>query len=89
MRSQAGRVGHELRNDENASHRLIRVIGATFDAPIESVLDFFTRYRLPLLILSVILVGFTVWNERRLGKGELGTIRELEDELAPEDEETE
>ena len=30
MRSQAGRVGHELRNDENASHRLIRVIGVGF-----------------------------------------------------------
>jgi membrane protein DedA with SNARE-associated domain len=66
---------------------LIRVIGSAFDAPIEAVLDFFARYRLQLFILSLILVGFTVWNERRLGRGEIGTIRELEDELASDDEE--
>jgi membrane protein DedA with SNARE-associated domain len=66
---------------------LIRVIGSAFDAPIESVLDFFARYRWQLFIISVILVGFTVWNERRLGRGELETIRELEEELAADDEE--
>jgi membrane protein DedA with SNARE-associated domain len=65
---------------------LIRVIGATFDAPIGSILDFFSRYRWQLFILSVVLVGFTVWNERRLGRGEIETIRELEEELATDDE---
>src|SRR5204862_1253994 len=69
---------------------LIRVVGATFDAPIDSLLDFFTRYRVPLFVLSVVLVVFSVWNEHRLGKGELETIRELDGELStPDDEETE
>jgi membrane protein DedA with SNARE-associated domain len=66
---------------------LIRVIGSAFDAPIESILDFFARYRLQLFILSLIAIGFTVWNENRLGKGQINAIRDLEEELTAEDEE--
>jgi membrane protein DedA with SNARE-associated domain len=73
---------------------LIRVVGATFDEPIQNVLDFFARYRLQLLILSFFLVALSVMAERRKGKGEIGTIRDLEAELAnpgtgPLDEEDE
>jgi membrane protein DedA with SNARE-associated domain len=61
---------------------LIRVVGATFDEPIQNVLDFFARYRLQLLILSIVLVGLSVWSERRKGKGEIGEILDLEAELS-------
>jgi membrane protein DedA with SNARE-associated domain len=73
---------------------LIRVVGSAFDEPIQTVLDFFARYRLQLLILSIVLVGLSVWNERRKGKGEIGEILDLEAELShpgegPLDEEDE
>ena len=61
---------------------LIRVVGATFDKPIQDVLDFFARYRLQLLIVSILLVGLSVWNERRKGKGDIGEILDLEAELS-------
>ena len=61
---------------------LIRVVGAAFDEPIQDVLDFFARYRLQLLILSVLLVGLSVWSERRKGKGDIGEILDLEAELS-------
>src|SRR3954470_4610809 len=61
---------------------LIRVVGATFDEPIQAVLDFFARYRLQLLVLSVVLVGVSVLTERRKGKGDIGEILDLEAELA-------
>jgi membrane protein DedA with SNARE-associated domain len=61
---------------------LIRVVGATFDQPIQNVLDFFARYRWQLLIASFVLVGLSVWSERRKGKGEIGEILDLEAELS-------
>ena len=61
---------------------LIRVVGATFDEPIQNVLDFFARYRAQLLVASIVLVGLSVWSERRKGKGDIGAIRDLEAELS-------
>jgi membrane protein DedA with SNARE-associated domain len=61
---------------------LIRVVGATFDEPIQNVLDFFARYRLQLLVLSIALVALSVWSERRKGKGDIGEILDLEAELS-------
>jgi membrane protein DedA with SNARE-associated domain len=60
---------------------LIRAVGLTFEKPIDRVLQFFADYRWPLLALSVALVLFTVWNERRRGGGEIEVLREMEDEL--------
>lgn len=60
---------------------LIRVLGATFEAPIDRVLDFFSEYRLPLLVASIVLVIFVAWNEARRGKGDIGTLRDLEHEI--------
>ena len=56
---------------------LIRRVGETFDAPIQSVLRFFARYRLPLFVFSVALVVFIVWNDRRHGKDEIGSMLDL------------
>jgi membrane protein DedA with SNARE-associated domain len=56
---------------------LIRRVGEAFDSPIKSVLRFFARYRLPLFVFSVALVVFIVWNDRRQGKDEIGSMLEL------------
>jgi len=60
---------------------IIQVLGNIFDKPIDAVLGFIQDYRIPLLILSVGLVVFTVWNERRQGESEITGLRHLEDEL--------
>jgi membrane protein DedA with SNARE-associated domain len=56
---------------------LLRRLGQAFHEPIDSVLEFFGRYRLPLFILSVGLIVFIVWNDRRQGKDEIGSVLEL------------
>jgi membrane protein DedA with SNARE-associated domain len=56
---------------------LIRRVGETFDAPIQSVLRFFARYRLPLFVFSVALVVFILWNDRRQGKDEISSMLDL------------
>ena len=65
---------------------IIQVLGNVFDKPIDAVLGFIQDYRIPLLILSVGIVVFTVWNERRQGESEIGGLRHLEDELESETE---
>jgi membrane protein DedA with SNARE-associated domain len=65
---------------------LIRVLGKTFEAPIDAVLDFIRDYRLPLTILAVGVVLVTVWQDRRAGKGEIEALTSLEDELGTADE---
>jgi membrane protein DedA with SNARE-associated domain len=67
---------------------LIRRLGQTFDEPIQAVLRFFARYRLPLFVFSVGLVVFILWNDRRHGKNEIGSMLDLAehppDEAEPE-----
>jgi membrane protein DedA with SNARE-associated domain len=67
---------------------LIRRVGEAFDSPIKSVLRFFAHYRLPLFVFSVALVVFIVWNDRRQGKDEIGSMLELA-ETPPDDPEPE
>lgn len=66
---------------------LIRRVGEAFDEPIQVVLRFFARYRLPLFVMSVALVFLVVWNDRRHGKDEISTMLDLAehppDELDP------
>ena len=59
----------------------IRVLGATFESPIEGVLGFFQDYRLPLLALSFVLVTASFLLDRRRGGGEIDAIKDLEDEM--------
>lgn len=67
----------------------IRVLGATFESPIGSVLDFFGRYRVPLLVLSVALVLLSFFADRRRVGGDLEVIRELEQEIQDADADAE
>ena len=60
---------------------LIMFLGEAFEAPINWVLGFISDYRIPLLIVSVTLVGLTVWNESRKGTSEIDQLRRLEGDL--------
>jgi membrane protein DedA with SNARE-associated domain len=66
---------------------LIRRVGEAFEAPIDDILDFFGRYRWPLLVISVALVLLVLWSDRLRGRGELEGILELEHEIEEELEE--
>ena len=56
---------------------LIRRLGEAFESPIASVLDFFGRYRLPLLVLSIALVLFVLWSDRRSKRSEIEALLDL------------
>jgi membrane protein DedA with SNARE-associated domain len=60
---------------------IIQVIGNVFDKPIDSIISFIQDYRVPILIASVVLVLFTIWNERRQGESEIEALAHLEEEL--------
>jgi membrane protein DedA with SNARE-associated domain len=66
---------------------LIRRLGEAFNEPIQTVLRFFARYRLPLFVISLALVVFIIWNDRRQGKSEIGSMLDLA-EHPPEETET-
>jgi membrane protein DedA with SNARE-associated domain len=63
---------------------LIRVVGATFESPIDEILDFFGRYRLQLFVISVALVILSIVLDRG-GGGEIEALRELEHELTDDE----
>lgn len=65
---------------------LIRRVGEAFDAPIQDLLGFLSDYRIPLLVLSVVLVAATSLWELRRGGGELEAVLHLDDDLEPGDE---
>jgi len=65
---------------------LIRVLGKAFDTPIQSVLRFFAHYRVPLFVISVGLMVFIIWNDRRQGKSEIGSMLDLADHPPDEQE---
>ena len=56
---------------------LIRRLGEAFDEPIQGVLGFFGEYRLPLFLASVGLMVFIIWNDRRQGKDQIGSMLDL------------
>jgi membrane protein DedA with SNARE-associated domain len=66
---------------------VLRVTGDIFDEPIQNVLDFIRDYRIPLIILSVLLVLLSIWNESRQGGGEIEALTHIDDELGVADEE--
>jgi membrane protein DedA with SNARE-associated domain len=59
---------------------LIRRLGEAFEAPIDDVLGFIADYRLPLLVVSVIVFGALMVNELRQTKEEVEAIEEAIEE---------
>lgn len=64
---------------------LIRRLGEAFSSPIDSVLGFIQDYRLPLTALGIGIVAFTILNDRRVGRGDLKALAQLEGDLEPTD----
>jgi membrane protein DedA with SNARE-associated domain len=62
---------------------LIKIFGEAFETPINYVLDFIRDYRIPLLILSVVVVGISMFTETRKGTSEIEQLRHLESDLTP------
>jgi membrane protein DedA with SNARE-associated domain len=58
----------------------IRALGATFESPLDAVVDFVARHRTPILVVSAVLVTWTVVRELRGDRGELATLADLEHE---------
>ncbi len=58
----------------------VRLLGETLESPISGVVDFIGEYRTPILIVSVLLVGWTVFGEFRGDNSELSTLVHLADE---------
>lgn len=44
---------------------VVRQLGLAFQSPIQSVIDFIARYRVPVLIVSAIAVAWTIFGEFR------------------------
>lgn len=66
---------------------LIRRVGEAFEAPIDDLLGFLSDYRIPLLMLSVVIVGASIFWEVRRGEGELEAVLHLDDDLEPGEQE--
>jgi membrane protein DedA with SNARE-associated domain len=60
---------------------LIRQFGKAVEDPIEDLLGFLRDYRIPLLILSVVLVVVSIALEAKRGDSEVTSLTHLDDEL--------
>ena len=57
---------------------IVRRLGERFQSPIQTVIDFIADYRLPVLIVSAVLVAWTLFNEFRGGEdSEFRTLADL------------
>ncbi len=61
---------------------VVRQFGGVFESPIEGVLDWIAQYRLPLLVVSVLAVLWTVFGEFRGDNSELSALRDLTNDEA-------
>ncbi len=60
---------------------LIRRFGEAFERPIDDVIGFIRDYRIPLLVLSVVLVFVSIGLEAKRGETEIGALTHLDDEI--------
>ena len=56
----------------------LQIIGDVFSGPIDSVLGWVADYRIPLLVVSIVIVLFTVSGELRRGRKDMAGLQELE-----------
>jgi membrane protein DedA with SNARE-associated domain len=59
---------------------LIRVLGETFEKPIDAVLDFIARYRAPLLAVSITFFTIVMVRELRQGKEDIEALEDAIEE---------
>jgi membrane protein DedA with SNARE-associated domain len=60
---------------------LIRLVGETFESPLDDLVGWIADNRIPLLIASVALVIASIALEARRGETEVGSLARLDDEL--------
>lgn len=60
---------------------LIRLFSEAFEGPLGSLKSFIADYQKPLLVLSVAIVAFTIWNDRRGGRDGIGDLANLPEDI--------
>jgi membrane protein DedA with SNARE-associated domain len=68
---------------------LIWTFASVFEDLLGSVRGFIGDYRWPITALSVLLVAFTIWNDRRGGRDGIGDLVNLEEGIAEAEAELE
>ncbi len=58
---------------------LIRAFSSVFENLLGSVTSFIGDYRWPITALSIVLVGLTIWSDRRGGRDGIGDLVNLEE----------
>jgi membrane protein DedA with SNARE-associated domain len=61
---------------------LIRLFSGAFENPLGAVRGFIGDYQKPLLVITLALVAFSIWSERRAGRDRIGDLVHLDDEIA-------
>lgn len=56
---------------------LIRQVAEVFESPLQGIVDFIARYRVPVLIISAIAVAWTLFSEFRGDNSELKTLQDI------------
>lgn len=68
---------------------LIRFFSSVFEDLLGEFRSFIGDYRWPLTALSILLVAFTIWNDRRGGRDGIGDLANLEEGMAEAEAELE
>lgn len=61
---------------------LIRMFSSAFENQLGSLRDFISEYRWPVLAVSFLAVGFTIWNDHRAGREDIGDLLNMEEDIA-------
>lgn len=57
---------------------LLQILGDIFSGPIDALLGWVADYRVPLLVISIVVVALMAGNELRRGRKEIEDLQELE-----------
>ena len=63
---------------------LLQIVGDVFSGPIDWFLDLVATYRIPLLVISVVIVAVMAGGELRRGRKEIEGLQELEHSADPD-----
>ena len=61
---------------------LIRLFSKVFEGPLGSIRAFIGQYKWEVLVVSFVLVGLTLWSDRRGGRSGIGDLAHIEDDIA-------
>lgn len=66
---------------------LIRAFSSVFEDLLGHITSFIADYRWPITALSIVLVGVTIWSDRRGGRDGIGDLVHLEEGMAEAEDE--